>query len=319
MKFKLFFILYIFILLCLLLFLYAINAHIIMFVSFIISAIIASISTFLNLKYVNKFVFFLYIFSLFFVIAPFMGIFINSFILYYIVYPEYKVIKEIEKTPKLLEVKINKWKEYFFSSAQYASYFIRNSKGNSYLIYLLYLVDLYNQKIIYFSSDYMFIYYPVRFQYNDYKNSILAILEDCRNTVQQNGKYVEIENDYWKLHCSYLEYYFISFGKVEKLDELRDELRKVNIPSDMLIEFEKDIDFLYIAFLQRDKNEEFVISFAEILRDYLNLEKLFLFTLQSQFYNRNMRKIRYIEDSNSDVYIDLAIRSYPLEFYNDVV
>ena len=58
----------------------------------------------------------------------------------------------------ILKEKISRWRGNFYNNAQYAT----NFATNAYISFLVYLIDLYNERVIGFSPDYDYIYYPIK-------------------------------------------------------------------------------------------------------------------------------------------------------------
>ena len=125
-------------------------------------------------------------------------------ILVYLSITQIKFKRDAKKKFPEIKAKIEKLGRTLKSPAQFVSYFATNF----YMAFLVYLIELYNNKVINFSYDYNYIYYPINPRNDFYYDYILKILDDCRIDAEKQGLMVYQKEDNWELPISYLANYF---------------------------------------------------------------------------------------------------------------
>ncbi len=203
------------------------------------------------------------------------------------------------KNPQKVQQIINKWAPYFKCQAQFVSYF----GDNSYISFLIYLIDLFYNQVIGFSPDYDYIYYPIDINndkyIDNYYHHILKILEDIRisNEVVVNGIHTDSERGFWKLSVYCIFEYINNKYSYENVDKTINDIKNttLNIPNKSA--FLKDVKLLSYVFSYT--TPPISLNFENLCKNYRNITFLINFVMHINKYKpKNVKPTPF--DDNED-------------------
>lgn len=178
-----------------------------------------------------------------------------------------KLEQYLKDNPNMLRNIYNKWVPTHFTAAEFAA----NVSHNFYLSYLVYLADLADKKIIKLGDDYEYIEYPSNYDYKNYQDEILKLLDGCRERAKRKGFETELVDGKWILPTSYLEIYF---AKAKTYNDIKKTLLSISRKSAIKDnEFIKDRDDLRFALRTMNKNKELpLVELSDIINNYKSLD-----------------------------------------------
>ncbi len=256
----------------------------------IINAIISFISFLLHSIYIKKQNFLYFSMICLFSVMHLAGL-LGSIIVLISTVKTISIKNKVLKNPNIIMEKINKWVPKKMSYITFISKFAKNK----YLLFMIYLAELNQQRFIYFSDDYKYIYFPCNIDKNNPYIDILMVLENCKDTCLKKGLNVKVEKSYWKLSANRLKEYFLS---VDAYKEVSKAVMKDN--GYFSIDFKKDIDFIRkgIEFLNKSKR----VELEDIINNNVNILDLISFVL-------NEKGVKG-KKGNSYIYTDMCYNGY---------